>query len=58
MANQFNKQINMDLIKGTNASNVYLGYVLNGTSGLIDKIAFAYLMIQGEFLGRSILTIT
>jgi len=40
-ANQFNTQGNMDLLEAK-ASNIYLGYVLNNTSGNIDEIAFAY----------------
>jgi hypothetical protein len=41
-ANEFNTQGNMDFIKDVKVSNVYLGYVLNYTSGNIDEIAFAY----------------
>jgi len=41
-ANRFNTQVDMDLLKDAKASNIYLGYVLNGESGNIDEVAFAY----------------
>jgi hypothetical protein len=32
----------MELIEDAKVSNVYLGYVLNGDSGNIDMVSFAY----------------